>query len=165
MRGWMLPAAGVLVVGVAAAAWWLVPDDAADAPARPTDAQRDVAARVVPASFHPEAPRANERAPLSDAEREARRLRRYDKDRDGQVDRAEFLASRRKAFGKLDQDGDGRLSFEEYAIATATKFTGADVNGDNRLSAAEFATTAVKRAGSATRRTDCPPAVETAREE
>lgn len=165
MRGWILPAVGVLVLGVAAVAWWLAPDDPADAPARPTAAAVDRAARVVPATFHPEVPRLSGRAPLSDAEREARRLRRYDRDRDGQVDRVEFLASRRKAFDKLDQDGDGRLSFEEYAIATATKFTGADVSGDGRLSAAEFATTAVKRASNAARRTDCPPAVEVARED
>jgi hypothetical protein len=84
-------------------------------------------------------------APMSDAQREARRLARADKDDDGRVSRAEFLANRRKAFDKADRNRDGRLDFEEYAAATATKFARADRNADGQLSAGEFATTAVRR--------------------
>lgn len=85
------------------------------------------------------------RSPLSDAEREARRLARYDKDDDGVVSRTEFLANRRKSFEKADRNRDGRLDFEEYAVATATRFTRADRNADGALTAREFAATAVKR--------------------
>lgn len=85
------------------------------------------------------------RSPLSDAEREARRLARYDKDDDGAVSRPEFLANRRKSFEKADRNRDGRLDFEEFAVATATRFARADRNADGALTAKEFATTAVKR--------------------
>ncbi len=85
------------------------------------------------------------RSPLSDAEREARRLARYDKDDDGAVSRTEFLGNRRKSFEKADRNRDGRLDFEEYAVATATKFARADRNADGALTAREFATTATKR--------------------
>ncbi len=84
-------------------------------------------------------------SPLSDAEREARRLRRYDKDKDGSVNRAEFLANRRKSFEKADVNRDGRLDFEEFALATATKFAHADRNADGALTPSEFETTAMKR--------------------
>src|SRR5438105_12833978 len=47
----------------------------------------------------------------SEKTREERRFSRYDKDRDGKVEREEYLASRRKAFAKLDVNGDGRLTF------------------------------------------------------
>ena len=82
---------------------------------------------------------------LSDAEREARRFDRYDRDRNGAVSQEEFLASRRKAFKRLDQDGDGRLSFEEYAGTTIMRFQAADRNADRHLSRAEFAATATRR--------------------
>lgn len=85
------------------------------------------------------------RSPLSDAEREARRLARYDKDDDGAVNRAEYLANRRKSFEKSDRNRDGRLDFEEFAAATTVKFTRADRNADGALSAKEFAATAAKR--------------------
>jgi hypothetical protein len=103
-------------------------------------------------------PLAAPRSPLSDAEREARRLKRYDKDRDGIVSRSEYLANRRKAFDKADRNHDGRLDFEEFAAATATKFTRADRNADGVLSAKEFATTAVKRKPRIV--CACPPAAE-----
>ncbi len=85
--------------------------------------------------------------------REERRRARYDKDKDGQVSREEYLASRRKAYAKLDRDGDGRLSFEEYAISTSDRFAQADSDRNGRLSPAEFATTARKPAP---RKCDCP---------
>lgn len=89
----------------------------------------------------PEAPD----APDAPADREARRLARYDKDSDGAVSRSEYLVNRRKAFEKADRNRDGRLDFEEFAAATAKKFTTADRNADGRLSAKEFAATAMKR--------------------
>ena len=91
------------------------------------------------------APPAPPRAQLTDEQREARRFNRYDRDNNNQVDREEYLASRRKAFARLDTNSDGRLDFEEYAVTTARKFKKADRNGDTRLDAAEFATTAIKR--------------------
>ena len=93
--------------------------------------------------------------PLSDAERDARRLRRYDKDKDGSVNRGEFLANRRKSFERADRNKDGRLDFEEFAAATATKFTRADRNADGALTPSEFATTAMKRKPKAA--CVCPP--------
>ena len=92
-----------------------------------------------------ETPLAAPRSPLSDAEREARRLKRYDKDKDGAVDRTEFQANRRKSFARADKNGDGRLDLDEFAAATTTKFTRADRNADGRLTPTEFATTALKR--------------------
>jgi len=91
------------------------------------------------------APAEAPKSPMSDAEREARRLARYDKDDDGSVSRGEFLAGRSKDFAKADRNHDGRLDFEEYAVARATKFARADRDADGRLSAKEFAATAVKR--------------------
>ena len=88
--------------------------------------------------------------------REARRMGRYDKDRDGSVTRDEYLASRRKAFAKLDTNGDGRLSFDEWATRAAQKFASADRDRSGALNADEFATTAVKRQARA--RFPCPPA-------
>jgi hypothetical protein len=89
-------------------------------------------------------------APMSAADREARRLSRYDKDDDGAVSRGEFLANRQKDFAKADRNKDGRLDFEEFAVARATKFARADRDADGRLTATEFATTAVKRKAKAT---------------
>lgn len=94
-------------------------------------------------------------SPLSDAEREARRLRRYDRDKDGEVSRAEFLGNRRKSFDRADTNKDGRLDFEEFAAATATKFARADRDADGALNAKEFATTAIKRKPKAA--CVCPP--------
>ncbi|OYU15904.1 MAG: histidine kinase [Alphaproteobacteria bacterium PA4] len=85
------------------------------------------------------------RSPVTDADREARRFGRYDRDDDARISRDEYLANRKKAFAKLDANGDGRLGFDEYAAATVKKFGKADRNGDGTLAAAEFATTAVKR--------------------
>lgn len=84
-------------------------------------------------------------SPLTDAEREARRFARYDKDGSAAVSRDEYLVNRRKAFAKADRNGDGRLDFEEFAATTAKKFAKADRNADGALTAKEFATTAVKR--------------------
>ena len=96
-------------------------------------------------------------APVSDvspATKEQRRFNRYDKDRDGEITRDEYLLSRRKAYAKLDLDGDGKLSFDEYSAKAVKKFTTADASRDARLNPAEFATTAVKRRP---RPINCPP--------
>lgn len=88
-------------------------------------------------------------APVSSVtpeQREARRFARYDKDKDGRVEREEYLATRKKAFARLDADGDGRLGFDEYAAATVKKFGRADRDGDGGLAAEEFVATAAKRA-------------------
>ncbi len=98
-------------------------------------------------------------APVSDvspATKEARRFNRYDKDRDGEITRDEYLLSRRKAYAKLDLDGDGKLSFDEYSAKAVKKFTTADASRDAKLNATEFATTAVKRRPRAA--VNCPPA-------
>ena len=87
--------------------------------------------------------------------REEKRFARYDKDKNGQVAREEYLASRRKAFAKLDRDGDGRLTFDEWAAKTTDKFAKADKDGSGALTSTEFAATAVKR--SPQRRVPCPP--------
>lgn len=87
-------------------------------------------------------------APVSDvtpADREAKRFKRYDKDKDGTISRDEYLAARKKAFAKLDTDHDGKLSFDEYSVKAIAKFDAADTSHSGRLTAEEFATTAVKR--------------------
>ncbi len=84
-------------------------------------------------------------SPVTDADREARRFARYDRDDDARIDRDEYLVNRKKAFAKLDVNGDGKVGFEEYAAATNAKFGKADRNGDGALAAKEFAATAVKR--------------------
>ena len=48
--------------------------------------------------------------------REEKRFSRYDKDKDGKVESAEYFAARRKNFEKLDLDHNGALSFQEYAV-------------------------------------------------
>ncbi len=66
--------------------------------------------------------------------REQKRSDRYDKDRNAQVTREEYLAQRRKAYAKLDANHDGQLSFDEWAVKTTTKFAEADkeqVGGDD----------------------------------
>ena len=90
--------------------------------------------------------------------REEKRFNRYDKDRNAQINRAEYLASRTKAFARLDTNGDGRLSFEEWAIKTTTKFAEADRDKSGAMTPAEFATTAPKRRAPSPK-APCPPAV------
>lgn len=142
MRRWLAGGAAVVLMGGALVAFTSVDGDPALPPA-PADAGFRVAGSL-PAP--PEADR-----PPQD--REAKRLARYDKDKDGSVSRAEYLKSREKAFAKLDVNGDGRLNFEEYAVKTIDKFETADGDDSGRLTAAEFATTAVKRKP----KVACPP--------
>ena len=150
MRRWIAGAVAVLLL--AGGAWlWSRPGNSGMALAAPTDAGRTIppdaeaAALVAPVSG------------LTPADKEARRFNRYDKDRDGEITRDEYLASRRKAYAKLDLDGDGKLSFDEYTARAAKKFATADTSRDAALNPVEFATTAVvRRARTAV---SCPPAV------
>jgi len=80
-----------------------------------------------------------------DRTREQKRFDRYDKDRNGQVTREEYLAQRRKAYAKLDTNHDGVLSFDEWAVKAETKFAAADGDKSGAMNPTEFATTAVKR--------------------
>lgn len=87
----------------------------------------------------PVAPQATEET------REQKRFDRADHNKDGKVDRDEYLAARHRNFAKLDTDGDGKLSFDEYAVKAEAKFAGADADRSGTLSPAEFATTKVVR--------------------
>ncbi|MEG3178493.1 EF-hand domain-containing protein [Sphingomonas sp. RB3P16] len=100
----------------------------------------------------------------SERTREEKRFDRYDKDRNGQVTREEYLAQRRKAFAKLDTNHDGTLTFDEWAIKAEGKFSLADADKTGAMSRAEFATTAVKRKPPRIRR-DCPPPAAAAKDD
>jgi hypothetical protein len=109
------------------------------------------AGAVSPVALSPLAdpPQANEKT------REERRFSRYDKDKDGSIEREEYLASRRKAFAKLDANGDGRLTFDEWAVRATARFAAADADRSGSLTPVEFATTRVVRKSPG--RSDCPP--------
>lgn len=152
MKRWIAGASVVLLLMVSAVLWLRArPPGAAlrlDAPAAAATqagAADDATALVAP------------RSDVTPADREARRFIRVDKDRNGDITRDEYLATRRKAFAKLDADGDGRLDFDEYAVKAIAKFDSADVDHDRQLVAAEFATTALKR--NPRTRAVCPPVV------
>ena len=98
-----------------------------------------------------------------DRTREQKRFDRFDKDRNGQVTREEFLVQRRKAYAKLDANHDGVLSFDEWAVKAETKFATADGDKSGAMTPTEFATTAVKR--TARPRPKCPPASGSGREQ
>ncbi len=74
--------------------------------------------------------------------REEKRFARADRNDDGAISQAEFLATRRRNFDRLDANGDGVLAFEEYAAEGIRRFADVDRNGDRRLDPAEFALTA-----------------------
>ncbi len=93
----------------------------------------------------------------SERTREEKRFARYDKDKNGAVGRAEYLASRQKGFAKLDVNGDGRISFDEYAVKSVAKFAAADKDRSSALTAAEFATTRVIRKPKT--KPNCPPSL------
>ena len=87
----------------------------------------------------------------SDADKEARRFARADKDKDGKIELAEMLVGRRKGFDKLDTNHDGVLSFEEYTAKTRQKFSEADGDHSGWLSGAEYAETAPRKKAHAAR--------------
>lgn len=122
-----------------------------------------VTGRATPQPLLPSAPAAQaDGDPLpdsvpeaSDRTREEKRFGRYDKDKNGQITREEYLASRRKAYARLDTNHDGTLSFDEWAVKATTKFADADADKSGAMSPIEFATTAVKRKPKA--KCICPP--------
>ncbi len=142
MRRWL--ALGVALVALIAAGFLWTRDRpvalASGAALTVPDADPDGEDASQPAS-----PLIAPRSSLTDADREARRFDRYDKDRNAKITRDEYLANRKKSFAKLDLDHDGKLSFEEYSVKAVDKFTKADRDGDGILEPKEFATTAVKR--------------------
>jgi hypothetical protein len=73
--------------------------------------------------------------------REEKRFSRYDHDKDGKVEVAEYLAARQRNFAKLDVDHNGALSFQEYAVKGIEKFNAAG-GRKGWLSPAEFVATA-----------------------
>jgi len=73
--------------------------------------------------------------------REEKRFSRYDRDKNGKVEAAEYLAARHKNFDKLDADHNGTLSFAEYAVKGIEKFNAAG-GKKGWLSPAEFVKTA-----------------------
>jgi len=150
MLRWTALGLAAVLMGVALVAFASVEDKPALPPPPP-----EAGFRITPASAQtldpPEAAR-------PEVDREAKRLARYDRDKDGSVSRDEYLRSRERAFAKLDTNGDGRLDFEEYAAKSIDKFKGADGDRSGELSADEFATTAVKRKPKP--RANCPPVRE-----
>ncbi|WP_448581357.1 EF-hand domain-containing protein [Thermaurantiacus sp.] len=139
------------LVGLALLFWTRADGGRADAPALPGATEAPVAAEVVPASV------ARPPALVEDVEtfallevpeparpqsREEKRFARADRNDDGVISQAEFLANRRRNFDKLDVNGDGMLAFEEYAAAGIRTFAETDRDGDRRLNPAEFAATA-----------------------
>jgi len=82
---------------------------------------------------------APEASPKSRAEK---RFSRYDHDKDGKVEAAEYLAARQRNFQKLDLDHNNALSFQEYAAKGIEKFNAADQGRKGWLTEAELATTA-----------------------
>ena len=109
----------------------------AEQPSRlpPPPAPRAFAASLQTADEPLEAPEATPKS------REQKRFARYDKDKDGKVEAAEYLAARHKNFDKLDMDHNGALSFQEYATKGIEKFVSAG-GRKGWLSPAEFVQTA-----------------------
>jgi len=130
---------GAGAVGLAVAGGYLLARPAAHGPLE-AGAQAAMAAVPDAAEVLPRVP-----AVADPSGRAEKRLRRYDRDDDGQVSRDEFLANRRKAYAKLDTDGNGALSFDEFAIRTTERFSKADHDRDGLLGRDEFATTATRR--------------------
>ncbi len=147
---WLAATVVVVLVGLAALLWRSTPPAKRLAFRTPAEAE---VATLAPS----DAPLL---APVSDVtplDREQKRFKRYDKDKDGAIDRDEYLAARKKAFAKLDTDHDGKLSFTEYSVKAIGKFDTADASRDGKLTPAEFATTAVKRKPRT--KAVCPPGV------
>ena len=71
------------------------------------------AAVVVSVDDEPETAPLPEPPQASEATREEKRFRRYDRDRNASVSREEYLRARRQSFDRFDTDGNGVLSFAE----------------------------------------------------
>ena len=145
---------GAVVLAVAGLLLWLGAGNG-DARAARTDAALQdialpgpVAEEELPGALPAPAPRS----------REEKRFARIDRDDDGRIMQAEFLAQRRRNFDRLDVNGDGRLSFEEHAGKGIERFRKADADGNGHLAAPEFATTASKpRPTQSAANGRCPP--------
>ncbi len=94
----------------------------------------------------------------TDETREQKRFSRADHDKNGKIDRDEYLLARHKNFAKLDTDNDGKLSFDEYAAKAESKFATADADKSGALDPKEFDTTKVVRKI----KPRCPPAQQAA---
>lgn len=125
-----------VALAIGGAVFWMKGLARTDAPVPPPPPDRPMVLADTPAGTPPEAPART---------REEKRFDRYDRDRDGQVTRDEYLGARRKAFAKLDANDDGRLDFEEWSARTSDRFAKADADHDRRLDRGEFATTKPKR--------------------
>jgi len=108
-------------------------------PPPPAAVMAPVAAAAPAAAETPDPPQATEKT------KEEKRFSRYDHDKDGKIELAEYLQARHRNFDKLDTNHDGKLSFDEYAAKAEAKFAGADADKSGTLSPAEFATTRVVR--------------------
>jgi len=87
---------------------------------------------------------------------EEKRFDRLDRNRDGIIQQAEFLAQRRRNFDRLDVDRDGMLSFAEYAAAGIRRFAELDRDGSRGLDRADYAVSAPRpRTASARAAADC----------
>jgi len=136
--GRMAAAGAAMLLLAGAVALWAAADtgDAtATTAVSPAALPPDLATPPAPAIVQPEA------RPLT---REEKRFARIDRDDDGRITRAEYLAVRRRNFDRLDVNGDGRLGFEEYAVKGIEKFASLDSDGNATLDAAEFAAGAPK---------------------
>jgi hypothetical protein len=97
---------------------------------------------------------ANETVPNAPQASEKTRFDRYDHNKDGRIDRDEYLLARHKNLMNLDTNGDGKLSFDEYTVKAIAKFGTADTDRSGVLDPTEFATTRVVRKI----KPRCPPA-------
>ena len=129
-------AGGAVALLLTSGAFFMWQSHAESAPSLPSAPE----ARPASAFLTPAGPlRAPEASPKS---REEKRFSRYDHDKDGKVEAAEYLGARKKNFDKLDADHNGTLSFQEYAVKGIEKFNGADRDRTGWLTPAEFAYTA-----------------------
>jgi len=91
--------------------------------------------------------------------KEETRFNRFDRNRDGAINRNEMLSTRVKAFQKLDGNHDNLLSFEEWAVKTANRFKEVDRNGDGIIARDElnayYAAQDAKKAERAKAKADC----------
>ena len=132
-------ASALLLVAAGFFLWTGLAHRAGSVPTAPPQTAPSSPAAMADAAAVIDPPQASERT------REQKRFDRYDRNRDGKVDRDEYLLNRRKAFARLDTDGDGKLSFDEYSAKAIAKFAKADADHTGVLNAAEFATTRVQR--------------------
>ncbi|MFN3371651.1 MAG: histidine kinase [Sphingomonadaceae bacterium] len=136
---------GALALAAVAAAFWIRADEkpaVATRPAASPPAEPTAEAAAEPGLIEPEAVMLAPPAAAPPKSREEQRFDRADRDRDGRITQAEYLANRRRNFDRLDVNHDGKLSFEEYAAQGIRRFAELDSGRDGWLSRAEFAVSA-----------------------